>query len=69
MESYSSSRDPPVRPNGLHILSLFNLEYKQPVCTVTDLHSYVITQKPDIIGLQEVGPEMPRLKGYVTRTW
>lgn len=31
----------------------------------TDLHSYVISRKPDLIAQQEVGPQMPKLKGYV----
>ena len=31
-----------------------------------DLHSYVITHRPDIIALQEVGPEVPPLTGYVS---
>lgn len=34
----------------------------------TDLHSYVITQKPDVIALQEVGPEVPQLRGYVNHS-
>ncbi len=33
---------------------------------VTDIHSYVISQKPDIIVLQEVGPDVPPLRGYVS---
>ncbi len=32
----------------------------------TDLHSYVISQKPDIIVLQEVGPAVPPLRGYIS---
>ena len=32
----------------------------------TDLHSYVLTNKPDIIALQEVGPHIPALRGYDT---
>lgn len=30
----------------------------------TDLHSYVLLHKPDIISLQETGPVVPGLRGY-----
>lgn len=33
---------------------------------LTDLHSYVITKRPGIIALQEVGPHVPALRGYET---
>ncbi len=29
-----------------------------------DLHSYVVTHRPDLIALQEVGPQVPVLRGY-----
>ena len=31
---------------------------------LTDLHSYIITHRPDIIALQEVGPRVSPLRGY-----
>ncbi len=34
----------------------------------TDLHSYVLTNSPDLISLQEVGPEVLPLRGYVSYT-
>lgn len=31
-----------------------------------DSHLYVITNRPDIIALQEVGPHVPALRGYAS---
>lgn len=49
-----------------HTLLTWNVNGLQ--ARFTDLHSYVISKKPDIIALQEVGPRVLDLRGYVSHS-